>query len=75
MADKADNARAAPRDQSRRELLKRIGLAGAAAAVPAGTLAPGTTHTLRIANVVAQNGPAIGPDPTTMTFTVTVRKD
>jgi gluconate 2-dehydrogenase gamma chain len=40
MANKADDARAAPRDQARRELLKRIGLAGAAAAVPAGALAP-----------------------------------
>ena len=40
MTNKADDARAAPRDQARRELLKRIGLAGAAAAVPAGALAP-----------------------------------
>jgi gluconate 2-dehydrogenase gamma chain len=40
MASKADDTRAAPRDQSRRELLKRIGLASAAAAVPAGALAP-----------------------------------
>lgn len=37
--------------------------------LPAGTLAPGTVHTLRIANVVAQDGPAIAPDPTTLTFT------
>ncbi len=38
-------------------------------ALPAGTLVPGTTHTLRIANLVAQSGPAIAPDPTTVTFT------
>jgi hypothetical protein len=44
-------------------------------ALPTGTLAPGTTHTLRIANVVAQSGPGMAPDPTTVTFTVTVRKD
>jgi hypothetical protein len=44
-------------------------------ALPAGTLAVGTTHTLRIANVVSLNGPGITPDPTTMTFTVTARKD
>jgi hypothetical protein len=44
-------------------------------ALPVGTLAPGTTHTLRIANVVAQSGPGIAPDPTTVPFTVTVRKD
>ncbi len=43
--------------------------------LPAGTLALGTTHTLRIANVVAVSGPSITPDPTSMTFTVTVRKD
>lgn len=41
--------------------------------LPAGTLAPGTAHTLRIASVVAQSGPAIGPDPTTLSFTVTAR--
>jgi hypothetical protein len=29
----------------------------------------GTTHTLRIANVVAQSGPGIAPDPTTASFT------
>ena len=46
-----------------------------AIALPAGTLAVGTTHTLRIANVVALSGPGITPDPTTMTFTVTARKD
>jgi gluconate 2-dehydrogenase gamma chain len=40
MADKADDPRAAPHDQARRELLKRIGLAGAAAAVLAGAFAP-----------------------------------
>ncbi len=44
-------------------------------ALPAGTLAAGTVHTLRIANVVAQSGPGIAPDPTTVPFTVTVRKD
>jgi hypothetical protein len=44
-------------------------------ALPPGTLAVGTTHTLRIANAVAINGPGITPDPTTMTFTVTARKD
>ena len=44
-------------------------------ALPAGTLATSTTHTLRIANVVAQSGPGIVPDPNTVTFTVTVRKD
>jgi hypothetical protein len=44
-------------------------------ALPAGTLAVGTTHTLRIANVVSLSGPGITPDPTTMTFTVTARKD
>jgi hypothetical protein len=44
-------------------------------ALPAGTLAAGTTHTLRIANVVALSGPGVAPDPTTVTFTVTVRKD
>jgi hypothetical protein len=38
-------------------------------ALPSGTLAPGTVHTLRIANVVARNGPAIAPDPTTLSFT------
>ena len=43
--------------------------------LPAGSLALGTSHTLRIANVVALNGPGITPDPTTMTFTVTARKD
>jgi hypothetical protein len=43
--------------------------------LPAGTLAVGTTHTLRIANVVSLSGPGITPDPTTMTFTVTARKD
>jgi len=43
--------------------------------LPAGTLALGTTHTLRIANVVAQSGPGIAPDPTTVPFTVTARKD
>jgi hypothetical protein len=43
-------------------------------ALPAGTLALGTTHTLRIANVVALGGPDISPDPTTMTFTVTAPK-
>jgi hypothetical protein len=30
-------------------------------ALPAGTLAPGTTHTLRIANVVALSGPGSRP--------------
>lgn len=40
-------------------------------ALAAGTLAPGSVHTLRIANVVANSGPAIGPDPTTLSFTVT----
>jgi hypothetical protein len=30
---------------------------------------------LRIANVVALSGPGVAPDPTTVTFTVTVRKD
>jgi hypothetical protein len=44
-------------------------------ALPAGTLAVGTTHMLRIANVVSLSGPGITPDPTTMTFTVTARKD
>jgi hypothetical protein len=44
-------------------------------ALPAGTLTPGTTHTLGIANVVTQSGPGIVPDPTTVPFTVTVRKD
>ena len=43
-------------------------------ALPADTLAVGTTHTLRIANVVGLNGPDIAPDPTTMTFTVTAPK-
>jgi hypothetical protein len=43
--------------------------------LPAGTLAVGSTHTLRIANVVSVSGPGITPDPTTMTFTVTARKD
>jgi hypothetical protein len=43
-------------------------------ALPAGTLVLGTTHTLRIANVVALNGPGITPDPTTMIFTVTAPK-
>jgi hypothetical protein len=46
-----------------------------AIALPAGTLALGTTHALRIANVVAQSGPGIAPDPTTATFTVTARRD
>ena len=44
-------------------------------ALPAGTLAVGTAHMLRIAQVVAQSGPGIVPDPTAVTFTVTVRKD
>ena len=44
-------------------------------ALPGGTLAIGTTHTLRIANAVAQSGPSLVPDPTTATFTVTARKD
>ena len=43
--------------------------------LPAGSLALGSTHTLRIANVVSASGPGITPDPTTMTFTVTARKD
>ena len=42
-------------------------------ALPAGTLAPGTTHTLRIANVVTQMGPGLVPDPTTVTFTASPR--
>ena len=42
---------------------------------PTGTLAVGTTHALQIANVVSLSGPGITPDPTTMTFTVTTRKD
>jgi len=37
--------------------------------LPAGTFAAGTRHTLRIANVVAQSGPGIEPDPTTVSFT------
>ena len=37
--------------------------------LPAGTLVPGTTHTLRMANLVAQSGPSIVPDPSTITFT------
>ena len=41
--------------------------------LPAGTLVAGTPHALRVANVVAQSGPAIQPDPTTVTFTVTSR--
>lgn len=44
-------------------------------ALPPGTLAVGTTHTLRIANVVSLSGPGITPDPTTMTFTVTAPKN
>ena len=44
-------------------------------ALPAGTLVVGTTHALRIANVVTPSGPAITPDPTTMTFTVTAPKN
>src|SRR4029077_11837320 len=46
-----------------------------AIALPAGTLARGSTHTLRIANVVALSGPGISPDPTTMTFTVTAPRN
>jgi len=42
-------------------------------ALPAGTLAPGTTHTLRIANVVTQSGPGLVPDPTTVNFTSSPR--
>jgi hypothetical protein len=37
--------------------------------LPEGTLVPGTTHALRVANVVAQNGPGLEPDPTTVAFT------
>ena len=37
--------------------------------LPEGTLAPGTAHSLRVANVVAQDGPGIEPDPTTVGFT------
>ena len=44
-------------------------------ALPPGTLAVGTTHTLRIANAVALSGPSLVPDPTTATFTVTARRD
>jgi gluconate 2-dehydrogenase gamma chain len=36
MADKEDDARDEPRDPSRRELLRRVGMAGTVAAVPAG---------------------------------------
>ncbi len=39
MASKGDDARVEPRNASRRELLKRMGMAGAAAAIPAGPLA------------------------------------
>jgi gluconate 2-dehydrogenase gamma chain len=38
MADKPDDARDEPRDPSRRELLRRVGMAGTIAAVPAGAL-------------------------------------
>ena len=37
--------------------------------LPAGTLVRGSPHSLRIANVVAQSGPGLEPDPTTITFT------
>ncbi len=37
--------------------------------LPEGTLVPGTEHALRIANVVARDGPGIEPDPTTVAFT------
>jgi hypothetical protein len=43
-------------------------------ALPVGTLAVGTTHTLRIANVVSLSGPGLSPDPTTLTFTVNAPK-
>ncbi|HVD52363.1 MAG TPA: hypothetical protein VNB51_10010 [Candidatus Udaeobacter sp.] len=41
--------------------------------LPAGTLVPQTSHTLRIANLVALSGPSLVPDPTTVTFTVSPR--
>jgi hypothetical protein len=37
--------------------------------LPAGTLVRGSLHSLRIANVVAQGGPGLEPEPTTITFT------
>jgi hypothetical protein len=41
--------------------------------LPAGTLVPQSSHTLRIANVVALSGPGLVPDPTTISFTVRAR--
>jgi hypothetical protein len=37
--------------------------------LPGGTLVGGSPHILRIANVVAQSGPGIEPDPTAVNFT------
>ncbi len=41
--------------------------------LPAGTLVPQTSHTLRMANFVASSGPSLVPDPTTVSFTVSAR--
>lgn len=57
MADKDDDARDEPRDPSRRELLRRVGLAGTVAAVPAGALVGGSD------SAAAERGRTAPPPP------------